>query len=605
MLAERVAAGELPPVDERLPENPCVVPVLESVGNYGGTMRRAFKGMSDSQGPRKARERGFVWYNADLTMRPGLAESWEQNEDGSVWTWHLRSGTKWSDGMPFTSSDCVWYWENRLKNETLTPLAPVAYSTGTPGVLAEFSAPDDFTLVIAFAGPFPMFGYGMAWENLPFAPAHYMEQFHPSFAEEADLLSQAEALGLETWDQLYTQMEREDLNPDKPTMSIWKPMNTLSDELFIMERNPYFWSVDSEGQQLPYIDVVQHRLFESNDVFDLWLVNGEIDFQNRHVNIANYTLLKESEASGDFTVMLGTNESHIGMNTNHTAKDERLRELFSDRRVRIAFSHAVNRDEINELVYDGLATPRQYSPMELTPQYHERLSNAYIEYDPELANSLLDEAGYAERNADGMRLLKDGSGDVLAFTIEGLDAPGTPIEDAAQLVVQYLHDVGVQATYKYLERSLYQERANINDLSCGWWGGDRTELPMIDPGIFIGTQEQRPWAGAWGLWYRSGGTDPNGEEPPEGHWIRDIWDYYSQVQVEPDFQKRVDLFAKILDIWADELPQPCYLGMFPAPVVVKNGFRNFQGGYPIARTRCDEFLFGVETYYWENPEDHA
>ena len=238
-------------------------------------------------------------------MRPGLAESWEQNEDGSVWTWHLRSGTKWSDGTPFTAADSVWYWENRLKNETLTPLPPVAYSTGTPGVLAEFSAPDDFTLVIAFAGPYPMFGYRVAWEDLPFTPAHYMQQFHPSFAEQDDLVAQAETLGLETWDQLYTQMEREDLNPDKPSLSIWKPMNTLSDELFVMERNPYFWSVDSEGKQLPYIDSIQHRLFESTDVLDLWLVNGEIDFQNRHVNIANYTLLKESEAAGDYQVMLG------------------------------------------------------------------------------------------------------------------------------------------------------------------------------------------------------------------------------------------------------------------------------------------------------------
>jgi len=228
-----------------------------------------------------------------------------------------------------------------------------------------------------------------------------------------------------------------------------------------------------------------------------------------------------------------------------------------------------------------------------------------LEYDPDKANELLDEAGYTDRNADGTRLFKDGSGDVLSFTIEGLAQAGSLEEDAAQLVSSYLKEVGIQATYKYLERSLYQERANINDISCGWWGGDRTELPMIDPGIFIGTQEQRPWAGAWGLWKRSGGTDPNGEEPPEGHWIWDIWDAYAQVVVEPDFDRRVELFAKILDIWAEELPQPCYLGQFPAPIIVKDGFRNFEGSYPIARTRCDEHLFGPETYFWDDPESHA
>jgi len=605
LLAERVAKGELPPVEERLPNNPYVVPVMESIGKFGGTLRRAFNGMSDAQGPRKCRERGFVWFDPDLTMRPALAESWELSEDGSQWTWRLRAGTKWSDGTPFTTADAVWYWEYRLKDEILSPLPPAAYSTGDPSVLAEFAAVDDETLVLTFAHPNPQFAYRTAWEYLPFTPAHYMQQFHPAFADQAALEAQAKNAGLDTWDKFYAQMEREDLNPDKPTLSIFKPQNTLSDELFVMERNPYFWAVDSEGQQLPYLDRINHRLFSSPDVFNLWVVNGEIDFQNRHVSIGNYTLFKESEASGDYQVLLGTNENHVGMNPNHTAKDPRLAEFFGDRNVRVALSYAINREEINDLVYDGLAVPRQYSPMVMSPQYHEALSNAYIEYDPDGANRLLDEAGYAARGADGFRQFKDGSGDALSIVIEGLWEAGSPEEDAAQLTVRYLQDVGIKATYSYLERSLYQERTDANEVACGWWGGDRTELPMTDPGIFIGTQTQRPWAGAWGLWKRSGGTDPNGVEPPADHWIWDIWNTYDQVIVEPDYHKAIELFAHILDIWAEQLPMVTCLGEFPAPVIVKNGFRNFVPGYPIGRMRCDEHLFGIETYFWEEPENHA
>ncbi len=602
MLAELVQAGELPSVDERLPSNPMVCPVMEMTGKFGGTIRRGFKGVSDRWGPTKMQNEGLTWYNDDLTVRVNLLESYEANEDASMWTCHMREGLKWSDGTPLTTADVQWYWDYRVTNEDITPTIPSDWSTGTPRILAELDVTDDFTFSLTYADPKPLWPFDVTRDR-PFVPGHYMQQYHPDFVDQAELDAAAQEAGMETWSDMFTDREYWYNDPMRPTVGPWVSMNELSSELFLMERNPYFWQVDADGKQLPYVDKVNHRLFETPDVFNLWIVNGEIDFQARHVGIGNYTLFKESEESGEYQVFLGVSAGHLCIQLNQTTKDARLRELFQDRNVRLAVSHAVNRDEINELVFDGLAKPRQYSPLEQSPQYYPALSDAHLEYDPDTANQLLDEAGYAERDADGFRLFKDGSGDTISFTMEGTAPPGDPDEDAAQVIVRYLADVGLKMAYRYAERSLYEEHYSANEIEAAWWGGDRTVLPIVAPWIFTGTMIDRPWGVAWGL-YHDSPDDPNAEEPPEGHWIWDIWDNWDKMLVEPDDAKREEIFRNILDIWVEELPQVGILGQIPSPIIVKNGMRNYLPGYPIDDTTEDEHLLNTQTYFWEDPEMH-
>ncbi len=607
MLAELVKAGKLPPLDERLPQDPGVIPLADGqvVGKHGGTIRRGFKGVSDRWGPTKMRDHRLAWYTADLAMRPHVAKSWDINDDASEWTFHLRKGMKWSDGHAFDSENFKWWYEHVLTNETLTPSPPGSWSTGSPRVLMEMEFPDKYTVKFKFANPNPLFIYRVARPTPPpYIPYHYMKQFHVDTTDDkAALEAKAKEAGFETWDQYFGDRNWWYMSPDRPSVGPWIPKNPLSSELFVMERNPYYFAVDKDGKQLPYVDKVTHRLFETPDVFNMWIVNGEIDFQARHVSIGNYTLFKENEDKGDYQVVLGTSANHIAIQLNMTTKDQRLREFFQNRDVRIALSLAVNRDEMNELAFDGLLTPRQYSPLSKSPQYYPKLSNAYIEYDPKKANELLDKAGYDKRDSEGFRLWKDGSGETLSFVIEGTAPPGTPQEDAVQMVVKYYADVGVKATYKSVERSLYEEHWAANDIEAAWWGGDRTVLPIVAPWIFLGTMIDRPWCAAWGLW-KHDPTDPNGEEPPQGHWIWKIWETWDKIAVEPDEGKRNELFKKILDIWAEELPMVGYLGETPAPIIVKNGFLNYLPGYPIDDTTGDEHLLNTEIYFWEEPEKH-
>ena len=607
MLADLVKAGKLPALDERLPATPGVIDGAESVGQYGGTFRRAFKGVSDRWGPTKMQDRGLAWYDKDLNIRARMAESWEVNADATEWTFHLRKGQKWSDGQPFTTESVKYWYDNEFSNKTL-----IDYSTGTTWKTGAKNTPltlevvDDYTFKFKFADPNPLFIFKVTRPTpAPYSPAHYMKQFHPDLTDDkAGLDAKIKAAGFDSWDKYYTDRGYWFFNPERPSVAPWIAKNPVSQELFLMERNPYFFAVDSAGNQLPYLDKVTHRLFSQPDVLNLWVTNGEIDFQARHMALSNFTLYKENEAKGDYKVLVGTSANHQALQPNHTTKNKPLREFFNNRDVRIALSIAIDRQTINELVFDGLATPRQYSPLSTSPQAYEKQANAHIEYDVKKANELLDAAGYKEKDADGFRKWKDGSGTV-SFIIEGTAVPGDADEDAVQQVVKYLAAVGVKASYKGVERSLYEQHWRVNEIEAAWWGGDRTVLPIVAPWIFLGTQTDRPWADAWSLWKNNGAADPNAEEPAADHWITKIWAVWDQIAAEPDSDKRTALFTQILDIWAEEIPMIGVLGEIPAPVIVKNGVHNFLDSMPIDDTTGDEQILNTETYFWDDPAKHV
>ncbi|MEZ4677545.1 MAG: ABC transporter substrate-binding protein [Caldilineaceae bacterium] len=178
---------------------------------------------------------------------------------------------KWSDGTPFTTEAVQWWYENELKNESITPAPGSAWVTGADKTLMELEVIDDHTFSFKFADPKPLFIFDTRrLTNAIYEPGHYMAQFHIDLTEDQAALEAAtKEAGFETWDQYYTDRNNWYLNPDKPSVGPWVAKNELSNELFLMERNPYFFAVDADGQQLPYVDNIQHRLFETNDVFNL------------------------------------------------------------------------------------------------------------------------------------------------------------------------------------------------------------------------------------------------------------------------------------------------------------------------------------------------
>ena len=600
MLADMVQRGVLPPVEQRLPTTPCVLPALEGVHKYDSLIRRAYKGVSDAWGPQKMRDHAFVWYDVNLNLVPRLCESWEVNGDASEWTFNLRPGTRWSDGAAFTSDDISWWYQYVLSDARLSPITPEKWQTG--GQLMTIEVPDTTTVIFKFSQPKVMFISGLPRESSCLCPSHYMKRYHIDFVSNPSALeAEAMAAGYGSWSDYYNQNRNVwESNPARPDLGPWLAKNAIGQTLFEMERNPYYYCVDTENNQLPYVDSIVHRLFNLDSEMNDWVKSGEIDFQARHISYSYYADFKAHETTGGYQVKLGISGVHLAIALNLTTQTPRLRTFFQERKVRTALSLAVNRGTMNSSLYNDLATPRQYSPISTSPEYYSTLSNAYISYDVAQANDLLDQAGYTQKDIQGFRLWNDSSGERISFTVEGYSQSGTAEEAAVQQIIQYYAAVGIQATYQYVDRNTYNEHINRNEIEAAWNGADRSILPLqADATIFRGTMNDRPWACAWALWYADP-NDPNGEEPPAGHWIRDIWNLWDQIVVEPNSAQREVLFDQIMDIWASELPMIGYLGELPAVAIVKNNLHNFIAGFPMDDTTSDEEIFNPETYSWDS-----
>jgi peptide/nickel transport system substrate-binding protein len=599
-----VTAGTLPPLDERLPTEPAIYPIPDQIGQYGGTIRRGMKGAADRWGPSKVTDVGLTHFNyTDLNIRPDLLDSWELSEDGTTFTLNLRRGVKWSDGEPVDSSTYTWYYEYVYQNDELTP------NKGS-NPYTSIEAPDDFQVVVQFQDPNPLwlhFQNRNAGEGV-FRPGHYMKDFHPDTAEDQAALDKTiEDAGFTSWTEYFGHIFRPWNNPELPQVRPWVYMNTMDAELLLNERNPYFHAVDPEGNQIPYIDKITHRRFDTPDVFNMWIVNGEIDWQRRHVSMINYTLYKESEDSGDYQVILWKSDGGETLCPNHDCKDPKIKEFFNDLNVRKALNLAVDRVTINEVAYDGLGTPRQASPTSFGPFYHEEATNAYTDYDPDRANELLDEAGYSERNADGFRLWKDGSGEAVFFVIEGTAEAGTASSDAVLMVVDYFKDVGVNCSWKQEDRALYEEHHGANETQASWWGAGHDTLTHLTWGnFFIGELTDRPWAGGYGRYYRWGDTDPNANPPPEGHWLWDIWEWWrEEAEQTADLEVIQDVMNRIMDVWVEQVPVVGILGEIPSPIIVKDGLMNMLADLPASDRMADESLIGTPILFWDEPDQHS
>jgi peptide/nickel transport system substrate-binding protein len=607
MLEALVADGTLPPVAERLPENPWVAPVLDKNGVSGGVIRRGYTGPGDKWGMSKLCDRGMVWFDLDLVMRPRQCESWEVNEDGSQYTFHIRKGARWSDGVEFKSSDVRFWYEKVKLNKTLYPQPDGKWWTGTSAdkKLMTVETPDDYTFVFKYQGPKPLLIYIIGREGIGL-PEHYMKEWiMDTTSDKEGLQAKVTAAGFESWDKYWIDNRQFYMwNTDLPHLGPWVSKNDLNSEKWVIERNPYFFGVDSDGMQLPYLDAVHSRLFSDTQVFNLWIANGEIDFQARRVAVGDYTYFKENEEAGDYEVVVCPSARHMVVVLNQASKNEKLRQFFMNRDVRIALSMAINRAGINELNYLGLGTPRQYSPLTLSPQYYEKLSNAYLDYYPAKAMQMLDAAGFAAKDAEGFRKYSDAEdAETIFFVLEGQFGAGTPDEDAGQQVVKMFKAVGIKCEYKFVETTLYNQHYTSNDMDAAWWYADRTVVPLAAEGlIFRGVASDRPFIDAYNK-FLDDPENPVAIEPPADHYVRKLHDLWEEILKTGDPDQQNDLFRQMLDIWAEELPMIGVVGELPALTIVKNGLMNFASS-PNDDTTCDEYVRNPETLFWENPAEH-
>ena len=608
MFADAVASGALPPVDERLPSEPLVQEVTDSIGTYGGTLRRGFLGPSDHNNYTRVTYDALVRHSPDGgEVIPHIAKGWESNDDFTQWTVFLREGMKWSDGAPFTADDIMFWYDAILNNEELTPTKPIwmRNGDGTDVIVEKLS---DTSVRWTFAQPNTAFlldlankdGADKSINNLVFAPAHYMKQFHPDYTDEATLAARVSESGFDTWTQLFAVEALPHLSGNRPSTAAWVPKDgsTVADETFIIERNPYYFAVDAEGNQLPYIDNVAFKFFADKETLNLAAVGGEIDMQGRHLAMSNFPVLMENADKGGYRVVtyptFGGSDAVLMFNQTYT-NDEALGDLLRNKDFRVALSYSIDRDAIKELAFLGIGEARQGVPAPFHPYYPgDEYAFKYTELDTDKANALLDGIGLTERDGEGFRLMPNGErldlevGVVPAFASWG---------DIGQLVVEDWGDVGVRAHVEIRERTPHFAMRDSNDLQIEIWNEDTTGFPFSgQPKMDPRSNPSLTFAPLVRKWVETGGAE--GMEPtPEIQRLMDIIDEAKLSGRE----RQIELAQELFRIWADNVWEIGTVGLTPmvqGVVVVNSKLRNVAevagNDWPLrtpGNTRPEQFYF--------------
>ncbi len=609
MLDAAVADGKLPPVAERLPAQPEVFKPFESIGKYGDVMRFGISGFADMEQIQNwAGNMGLVQQDYDTnytTIIPNVAESFKITDDGKTFTFHLRPGMKWSDGTPFTADDIEFSVNDILLHEEMAPV-PVIWTAGNK--IFKFRKIDDLTVEFSFEAPYGDFLFELS-DRRYITPTYYQKaycsQAHPDYNEnlEADLA----ANNLSDWRDYLLQLCGDPhltparwSNPDRPSLEAWviKEPYAGGATQVELERNPYFWQVDPEGNQYPYVDTLIGTIYSDPEGLLLGAIGGNIDFGFRKFEAtANRPVLAENaERIGaelyEVTAIGGTS---LFFTFNLTHQDPELRELFNEKDFRVAMSIGFDRQEVIETALLGVGEPWHNAPFEDSAMYHERYATQYLEFDPEKANALLDGLGLTERNAEGIRLLP--SGRPISFNIEATVARPELNDQLEIMAIQWRENIGVDAQLNASERALMMARVNNNDHDATAWEDHSSWLPGRLPTGMVPLEFDSRWAIAWADWYKSGGT--SGEEPPEH--IKERFRLYEDSKSALTFEARRDIYHQIADIAADHFETFGVSKNISNYGLKKIALRNVRPSNP-STSQYPPALQRPWTFYWDTPD---
>ncbi|HUX88952.1 MAG TPA: ABC transporter substrate-binding protein [Chloroflexota bacterium] len=614
-LASLVAASKLPPVEKRLPDNPRVLTPLEEAGEFGGTWHHSYTGLADNLGVGKLLEEFLIEWDAPdpntIRIIANFAEKWEQSADGTTFTFHLRKGLKWSDGQEVTTDDAKFMVDDVLLNKDLVPAPPfvLRQKVGSKYEIAKVSYPDAYTIQVNYPAPYPLLPIQMAVGgggllNGPafLAPSHYLKQFHAKYTDQTKLDALAKSKGYATWTDLWGKAGNMEgpiafwfINPDLPVVNPWKVEVAPPSDPMVFVRNPYYWQVDTAGNQLPYIDQINNALYQNAEVLKLWIAGGKIDCQIRGLDAGTYTFLKENEKKGDYRTLSWRAASTDTVFFSLNAPDAVLAKLFDTKEFRQALNLAVNRDELLQIVWNGLGVARQYGPVKGSPEYDEEMTKVWAQYDPKTANDLLDKLSL-KKGSDGVRLRPDGK--PLEIVVEHMSTPGSPDVDGLSLLKKYWAAIGVKIDLHYEQRALLNQRQHNAEIqACYAFPWARCSVIKADPAIWLGTADDHSWAPAYGHWYS--GSPYKQVQPPPDHPIRQIWKLWDQTQVEPDESKRNALFQQLIDVHKAQPFAVGTVGEKVVPVVAKNNFRNIKTGFIQDNTTRDLGLINPQQFFFK------
>lgn len=579
----------LPPLAERLPEDPLVVVPYDSVGKYGGTLdalsNATEAGTSDFMSLRHV---NLVRYSDDLeTIVPNVAKSWEWNDDFTQLTFHLRKGHKWSDGQPFTSADVKFWYDNLALDPNINEKPKDYVTVGGQPMTVE--TPDDETVIFKLPAPKPgLLAHFATHFAQAFQPKHFLGKFHPAVNPDADKEAQALgfANGYEVIKAYYGNSDWMDtptpmLNaPDKVAKMPADAAPTLESHIVVRETtegrhfvaNPYFFQVDTEGRQLPYINEMDELYANDQEVRLLKLVNGEVDYKTQSLQLSDAPFLLENQEKGGYSVQLKPKIAMHAVSFNVTSADEEKRAVFGDLRFRQAMSIAINREALNETAYFGEGVIQQYTGFSPVPDYIDAKWKSFAtEFDPDGAKALLDEVGVVDKDGDGSRDLPSGAPFVLNMQFATQGIAGQVVE----LIAQDWANVGVKTTVKEITPDEYRSAQSSNQLDVGLWEkGQPTGIIMGNNELWVPPFENyfgHRSGMLWAEWVDSNGA--SGIEPPD--YVKQLM---ADINTLQSTQSGTDEFKAIANRLVENMTSNLlFIGtaLTPDPIYHRNALKNF------------------------------
>ena len=561
MLADLVAAGDLPPVADRLPLEPLVVEVADRIGTYGGEM------VDTTLGNRLAEFRHFGyeppvrWSVDGSEVVPNVFAGWEVNDDATEYTFSLREGLRWSDGELFTADDILFWWEH-VETNTAIQSSPRGFFVvnGEPAIVTKI---DDYT--VSFSWPEPN---GLFLENLATSygvrVVNFAEHYHSQFIEGlnpegvAEMMAEAGADDYQQWWAAnvgsYGQ-QSEWADPNRPFVHAWVPAGEesfLGQERFSFHRNPYYFKIDADCNQLPYIDTRTWALVQDQEVQLAMTLSGEIDISRVNISTpANRGVMFDNMEGGDYRFVSANsadmNVADLRFPLVYPSDPVRA-EIYADRNFRIGLSHAINRQELIDVVFLGQGIPHQIAPRPESPLYNEQLATQFTEYDVALANEHLDLV-LPERDADGFRLRPD-NGERFTIVVDVNNEFRSDWGDMMELIEGYWEAVGIDVVLNVISDSVSVARRADPDRDVFLWLAENGSgrLPML------AASEMMPrgatWAEPWLRWYQTDGAE--GIEPP-ANYLR----AYELQDAIPRLYGEAQMAAwnELVEIAAEEFPQ--------------------------------------------------
>lgn len=600
--AQEVNAGSLPHVQDRIPSEPLIVDLEakgRSFGRQGGTLRTLISRTKDVRQMVVYGYARLVGYQPDYTLAPDILAAVDV-EEGRKFTLHLRPGHRWSDGMPFTSDDFRYWWENVANDPDITPSGPPDFMI-VDNRLGKVTFPDEHTVVFEWQIPNPNFLPLLAQASPPFIyrPAHYLSQFHKKFADPDALVEKVKAARVKSWAALHNKrdnMYKFD-NPALPTLQPWINSSDKDSSRKLFVRNPYFHRIDSRGVQLPYIDVVQMTVV-GGGLIAAKANAGEVDLQARGLDFPDVAILKKGEADGGkYRTLLWANgaASQIAIYPNLNFADPVWREVMRDVRFRRALSLGIDRRMINRALYFGLASEGGMSALSQSALYNDDNTHAWSMMNLAHANALLDDMGLTDRTPAGLRKLPDGR--PMEFVIETAGERSEE-ENALAIIADTWRDLGIRLIMRPLDRDILRNRIYAGRTMASVWFGWDNGLPgpSTSPSYLAPTnQEFFAWP-MWGQYYQTvgqAGSPPDMQPAKRLMLLANDWNHTDDPQV------REDIWKRMLAIHAEQQFAIGVLAEAPQPVVVSNDLMNvpehgiwaFDPGAHFGIHRIDEFYF--------------